>query len=316
MSRLPQVTTEAQLRCVRNDPSQWLPAARDITRVHGPAELEVLPFATGTNLVAALGSELILKIFPPFLRRQFLAERASLRALSGRLAVATPELLHEGERDGWFYLIMTRLGGVAASEVWPEMPEGEKLSLLAALGRVIAEVHRVPPGELLRLGPGWDRFLKTQIAGCRTRHERLGLPAPLLAGLDDLLREAAVLLPQRPLPVILTGEYIPENFLVEREGGGWRVSGLFDFGDVMAGFGEYDLLGPSAFMVAGNSARVRALFAGYGFAASDITWQLKRRLLMLMMLHQASDPVRHICIPDWPSKVRDFDQLQALIWPD
>jgi len=32
--------------------------------------------------------------------------------------------------------------------------------------------------------------------------------------------------------VILTGEYIPENLLLSSEAGNWRLSGLFDFGDV------------------------------------------------------------------------------------
>jgi aminoglycoside/choline kinase family phosphotransferase len=36
-------------------------------------------------------------------------------------------------------------------------------------------------------------------------------------------------------PVILTGEYIPENFLLSRDGGGWHLAGLIDFGDVMTG---------------------------------------------------------------------------------
>ena len=43
---------------------------------------------------------------------------------------------------------------------------------------------------------------------------------------------------------------------------GWRLSGLIDFGDVMTGRGEYDLLGPSAFMAAGMPRRVQSLFDG------------------------------------------------------
>ncbi|UFZ02868.1 aminoglycoside 3'-phosphotransferase/choline kinase family protein [Bradyrhizobium ontarionense] len=317
MMALPPVADGAQLQRLRADEAGWLPAGRDIAVAHGYGDARLVAFAAGTNLVAALNDGLILKVFPPFHRGKFLSERATLRVLARRLAeVATPELLHEGERDGWFYLIMTRLDGIPASDVWPQLSEPDRQHLLRQVGRVIGSVQRIPPGELLTLGPRWSDFLQAQMAGCHARHQRLGLPQTLLAGLDDLLQEAAVLLPPNPQPVILTGEYIPENFLVEREGGGWRVSGLFDFGDVMAGFGEYDLLGPSAFMAAGHPGRVRALFEGYGFAPADISWQLKRRLLALMMLHQASDPVRHICIPDWPSKVRDFDELQALIWPD
>ena len=66
--------------------------------------------------------------------------------------------------------------------------------------------------------------------------------------------------------MILTGEYIPENFLLEPRRRGWGLSGLFDFGDVMTGWGEYDLLGPSAFMTAGMPRRVRSLFEGFGYS--------------------------------------------------
>ncbi|MGJ5065889.1 aminoglycoside phosphotransferase family protein [Bradyrhizobium oligotrophicum] len=317
MGRLPDITAGAELRGLRADVTAWLPVARDIVRRHGCEHPGLTPFAAGTNLVAGIGGELILKLFPSFHQRQFCSERSTLRVLAGRLkVVATPELLHEGEWDDWTYLIMTRLDGIPAAEVWPGLDERAKESLLRDVGRLVAEVQLVPPGELHATGPRWSDFLDAQFAGCRARHQRLGLPEALLAGLDDLLREAVALLPREPRPVILTGEYIPENFLVSRQGDDWRISGLFDFGDVMTGFGEYDLLGPSAFMAAGHPGRVRALFDGYGFAPADITWQLKRRLLALMLLHQASDPVRHICIPDWPSRVRNFDQLQALIWPD
>ena len=96
--------------------------------------------------------------------------------------------------------------------------------------------------------------MRGQIEGCRARHERLGLPQKFLDGLDELLRDAATLIALDRPPVILTGEYIPENFLLSRDGAGWHVAGLFDFGDVMTGRGEYDLLGPSAFMTAGHAA--------------------------------------------------------------
>ena len=210
---------------------------------------------------------------------------------------------------------MTRLSGELASDVWPAMAERAKESLLRQLGETIAEVQRAPVGELADIKPDWASFMQGQIAGCRARHQRLGLPDKLVAGLDALLREAPDLIPLQSPPVILTGEYIPENFLVSRRGDDWLVSGLFDFGDVLTGWGEYDLLGPSAFMAAGHAGRVRSLLAGFGYALADINGRMKRRLLMLMLLHRASDPLRHICIADWPSKVRNLEELQELIWP-
>ena len=267
------------------------------------------------TLSSVLAIELILKLFPPILRGQFISERASLRQLRGRLSLPIPEILFEGERDGWPYLIITRLSGVVGSEVWPKLPEDQKERLLAQIGATIAEVQRAPLGELASIEPQWGQFISRQIDGCRARHERLGMSRKFLDGFDDILRDAATLIPLDKPPVILTGEYIPENFLLSQEGTGWRLSGLFDFGDVMTGWGEYDLLGPSAFMAAGNPRRMRSLFEGFGYAAADIDPAMKRRLMALMLLHRASDPVRQICIEGWQDKAGNLSELQDLLWP-
>ncbi len=74
-------------------------------------------------------------------------------------------------------------------------------------------------------------------------------------------------------PVILIGEYIPENFLLACDDGDWSLAGLFDFGDVKAGWRDYDLLGPSAFMAAGRPGRVRSLLEGFGYAKPDYRTQ-------------------------------------------
>lgn len=313
---LPPFTDYEPFRPWRADPSQWLPIARDIARSHGLACTAPHIFATGTNLVLALDEKLILKIFPPFLRGQFDSERMTLAQLRGQIRVPVPETVVEGERDGWPYLVITRLGGVLGAEAWPSLPEQDKERVLADIGETIAEVQRVSAGDLARIEPGWDAFLRGQIEGCRARHVRLGLPAKFVDGIDHLLRgTAASLMALDGPPVILTGEYIPENFLLSRRASGWRLAGLIDFGDVMTGRGEYDLLGPSAFMTAGVPRRVRSLFEGFGYSAADITPDLKRRLMALMLLHRFSDPVRHICIEGWQDNAADLHELQDLIWP-
>jgi hygromycin-B 7''-O-kinase len=313
---LPAFTDYERFRAWHADPAQWLPIALDIARCHGLACAAPHVFSTGTNVVVALDEKLILKIFPPFLRPQFVSERGSLAQLRGQLRIAIPEIVVEGERDGWPYLIITRLPGILGVQAWPSLPEADKERVLAEIGETIAEVQRAPVGALARIEPGWDHFMRRQIAGCRARHTRLGLPQKFLDGLDDLLRDAAALTALEGPAVILTGEYIPENFLLNRDdGSNWRLAGLIDFGDVMTGRGEYDLLGPSAFMTAGMPRRVRSLFEGFGYSAADITPDLKRRLMALMLLHRASDPVRHICIEGWQQKAADLHELQDLLWP-
>ena len=315
MHRLPTFSAIAAYHAWRAEPSRWLPAALDIARAHKLPHGDPHPFRTGTNLVVALDEKLILKIFPPLLRAQFISERASLSQLGGRLGIAVPDIVTEGERDGWPYLVITRLPGVLGSEAWPGMPERDRERVLGQIGETIAEVQRAPLGDLASIEPRWNNFIRGQIEGCRARHTRLGLPRKFLDGLDAFLAAATPLIPMNAPPVILVGEYIPENFLLGQDAGGWRLSGLFDFGDVLTGWGEYDLLGPSAFMTAGIAPRVRSLFAGFGTSPAEFGPELKRRLMALMLLHRASDLVGHLRIDRWQDKAGDLFELAELLWP-
>ncbi len=195
MHSLPSLTNFEAFQAWRADGSQCLSAALDIARSHGLSHADPRLFSTGTNLVVGLDDRLILKIFPPFLRSQFVSERISLAQLRGRLSVPVPEIVLEGERDQWPYLVITRLPGMIGKEAWPALPENQKERVLARIGETIAEVQRVPVGDLSGIEPRWRQFMSKQIEGCRARHERLGLPQKYLDGLDELLRDAAALIP-------------------------------------------------------------------------------------------------------------------------
>ena len=315
MPSLPDFPDIAAYHVWRKEPSRWLPAALAIARAHQLAHAEPHPFRTGTNLVVALDDKLILKIFPPLLRAQFVSERASLSQLRGRLGVAVPEIVAQGEREGWPYLVITRLEGVLGSDVWSGMPEPDKERVLRQIGETVACVQRAPLGDLALIEPRWESFMRKQIEGCRARHTRLGLPRKFLDGLDQFLAASTPLIPMDAPPVILVGEYIPENFLLSQDARGWQLSGLFDFGDVLAGWGEYDLLGPSAFMTAGVAPRVRSLLDGFGYSSAAFGSPLQQRLMALMLLHRASDLVGHIRITGWQDRARDFFELAELLWP-
>jgi hygromycin-B 7''-O-kinase len=315
MHSLPSVETIEAFKAWRADASRCLPAALDIARTLGLPHGDPHLFATGTNLVVALDDKLVLKVFPPLLRHQFASERSSLSQLRGRISVPVPEIVLEGERDRWPYLVVTRLNGTIGAQAWPALAEDQKERLLRRIGETIAEVQRVPVGEMSDIEPRWDQFIPRQIAGCRARHQRLGLAQKYLDGLDGFLRDAAQLIPMDAPPVILTGEYIPENFLLSCEGGQWQLAGLIDFGDVFTGWREYDLLGPSTFMAAGMPRRVRSLLQGFGYTRADMTPALTRRLMALSLLHRASDLNRQMCIEDWQQKAGDLYELERLLWP-
>ena len=130
MHPLPDLPDIAAYHAWRADPARWLPIAADIARHHSLPGSTLHVFPTGTNLVVALDHALVLKIFPPQLRHQFVSERAALTRLSGRLSIAIPGIVLEGERDHWPYLVLTRVAGTGGNEMWPGLAEDEKERVL------------------------------------------------------------------------------------------------------------------------------------------------------------------------------------------
>ena len=84
MTALPGLADFEAFRTWRADASRWLPVALDIARSHGLKPATPHIFTTGTNLVIGLGDDLILKIFPPIYRGQFV--RTKLAGVASRPA--------------------------------------------------------------------------------------------------------------------------------------------------------------------------------------------------------------------------------------
>ena len=267
----------------------------------------VVQMETGTVLVALLGSNHVLKLYPPFLRDHHAFECAMLARVGGRLQVPTPVLLESGQCDGWPWLLMTQLHGEPLTATWPALEEDAKCRLLSALGALAAEVHALPVGEMGQHSPVWTDFIAAQRRRClmhhTPRHARVGLRAHLLEQLETFVAG--------PLPegrnVMLTGEYTPMN-LLSRQGQLW---GMFDFGDGLVGPREYDWLGPLAFLAAGHAARCDAFFSGYGV---DPDASQRLALMRLLLLHRYSNLPAQIAHPQWQA-TRSFEELTALIWP-
>jgi hygromycin-B 7''-O-kinase len=299
----------------RLDVDPWREAVREVCEAHGIAFQEPAPFADGSNLIAAVGQRVVVKIFPPFHRHQWESEHRVLAHLGGRVRVPIPELVASGVRDdGWTYVILGKLPGTTLERIWPACSLQEKADLLAHIGAMIAEVHSVPVGELAGLEPAWSGFLAKQAARCRARHERLGMPRWFVEGVETFVEEAMPLLPSTFAPVILTGEYTPFNLLVEQGEGRWGFSGMIDFGDSMVGFREYDLLGPCVFLAQGVPDLLRSLLRGHGYSDSELDESLRRRLMLLQVLHRYSNFRFQVRIDGWESRATSFEALEELMF--
>jgi hygromycin-B 7''-O-kinase len=123
MVELPEIAIETDFERWWSRPDQWLPLVNDIAREAGINPGSLSQFGNSTNLVIDLDDRLILKLFPPIYRTQFISERNALRYLAGKMDVPIPSIEAEGERNGWGWLIITRLDGIVGSIAWPLLPE-------------------------------------------------------------------------------------------------------------------------------------------------------------------------------------------------
>jgi hygromycin-B 7''-O-kinase len=300
---------------LRKDPERWLPALADLAAAQGFAG-PLRPCGLGSNLVCRVGDDRLLKLFPPIHRDQFLAEHAVLAHLALHPpGIAVPDLLSAGERDGWTWIAMTHLPGTPLETLWPDLSEPERWFLLERLGEILARFQEVPVDGISALEPPWERFLPAQEVACRARQTQVKTPARLVSDLGRYLAATQDALPASFPPVLLTGEWTPENLLVSRRAGGWAFTGMVDFADALVGFAEYDLLGPCVFLAAGDAERQRRFFAGYGYGPGELTAALRRRLLRLLLLHRYSHPPAQIRIQGWTERVSDLDELERLVWP-
>jgi hygromycin-B 7''-O-kinase len=143
-------------------------------------------FAVGSRPVYASGN-LVLKLFPPVDLTGCRVEAGVLAAVQGKLPTPTPRVLATGEHDGWGYLLMSRLSGVALDTVWDRVPTRERDGLAGQLGETVAALHQLPLPDIPAWWPAdWPAFVAQQRAECVSEQRSYGLPeAWRLSGLID-----------------------------------------------------------------------------------------------------------------------------------
>jgi hypothetical protein len=118
----------AEFDALQEDPARWIEVVSALGARYSTAP--AVPAGEGTVLVALLGCELVIKLYPPFLRDHFAFERAMLAYLHGRLSLPTPRLVDSAEHAGWPFLVMTRLTGTPLDCVWPSLRQAERCAVL------------------------------------------------------------------------------------------------------------------------------------------------------------------------------------------
>jgi hygromycin-B 7''-O-kinase len=248
------------------------------------------------------------------LRDGFRRERAALETVQGRLSIATPEILHEGEIEGRPYLIMSRLAGQLSLQVWADLNNSERLSVMVQLGRVLRELHQLETDTYAQPF-AWQDFVARQRDAAISRQQACGANPEWLKRLPGYLAANLALLPQSFRAVPLHGDVHHGNLMLEQQNDQWRISGLLDFGDSLRGWSEYEFVAPGVLMMQGQAEWQRGFFREYGYRRDELDVNLRIRLMLLTILYECSDLRKYArrLAPDAQSL--SFDELERAIWP-
>jgi hygromycin-B 7''-O-kinase len=272
---------------VFNDPL-WSEIARFTCRKHGLSFDVVERAAQGESVIFLVDERYVVKIYNP--RRNGLSREK--RALEiARTSLQIPEIVAFGELENYKYLITTQLKGeLMTREKWLTLARRDQLPVLAELATGLRELHL---SESTGIDFDWDKFIAGQAATCFERQKACSVNERVLAEIPGYLEEHLRLLPTGADPVFLHGDVHFGNLRLSKEGGRWRISGLFDFADSLKGFYEYEFLAVGVLMIQGQGALQREFFRACGYRDDEINEELRKRLMLLTMFYECSDLRRY-----------------------
>jgi hygromycin-B 7''-O-kinase len=283
---LPSISTKAEYLAVLRNDEVWRPALRVIAERHGLASAALQRSAVGSHIVALADAE-VVKLYAPPWPDDFGAERRMLEHVAGRLPIATPQIVAEGQLENWPYLVLTRLEGRALDQLWPTLARTDQRRLLARTGELAAALHALP---LLASADdpatGWADFVALRKQKLAQKHADDGLSAAWIEQIERTIAALPALVRGADELACLHTDMQPGNLLVRSVGDRLELSGLFDFGDAMLGAREHELIAPAAFMAALVPGGFRALLRGYGYAKPELDAELTGRLTGHLLLQR------------------------------
>lgn len=309
---------------IHTDVGYWRPVVRQIGQDTGTAAANVVEASyPGTCAVFVVDRQVVVKIYPPFLRRDFRRELEVYQLLGGYSAIPLPYLLAQGVYAGeeeWPYLVLQFRPGQPIRELYPLLAPMNKEAIGRHLGRIICAIHDAPLTSLQHFDTrpsAWADFIAQRRAACPDElRQQTSLPESVIAEVPGFLAAAGPLVASDFRPRLLHADLTEDHLLLERQGREWRIAALIDLADAEVGAPEYEWVA-LWFSLCG---RDRAMFTAT-LHAYDPTIRLDETFCQRMMAHTLlhrfgagiiADAVkRHDAQP-----FNDLAGLQEWLWND
>lgn len=289
----------------------WLEVAADICRTEQLTFERLTRAEHGENIVILVDEEFVIKIYTPK-KKGFNRERAALEFAQGKTSLPIPQLVAQGEIEGFYYLVTDRLPGQQLLRPeWLTLERSAQVSLLTQLAHGLRELHS---NDAADVHFDWHKFVKIQVNSVIERQRAEGGNPEWTKSLPAYLDNYLLLLPKHPPTVFLHGDVHFGNIRVTADGGSPVISGLFDFADSLKGFHEYEFVAIGVLMIQGQGDLQREFFRAYGYRDADIDISLRRRLMLLTILYEHSSLRRYAERLGPGSERLSLEELEKAIW--
>lgn len=159
----------------------------------------------------------------------------------------------------------------------------------------------------------WAEFVADRAETFIERQIAREVNPKIIEQLPKYIEDSLSLVPRKPV-VFLHGDVHLGNILFDKLGPLPEIAGLFDWADSRVGWHEYDMLAVGVLILQGERELQREFFRAYGYADADLTVEMRRRMMMLMMLYETAD-LRRYAMRLHPDAVElDLYQLEKAIW--
>ena len=289
----------------------WLEIAEDICRREEIRFKNLTRAEHGENIVVLVDDEFVLKIYTPK-KNGFNRERAALEFVQGRTTLPIPQLVSQGEIEGFFYIIVDRLPGRSLLRTeWLTLSQPAQVGLLTQLAYGLKELHSYDASEI---HCDWHEFLDIQVESVIERQRAEGGNPEWLDALPKYLESYLPLLPKHPPSVFMHGDVHFGNLRVTEDTQRPVISGLFDFADSLTGLHEYEFVAIGVLMIQGQGELQREFFRAYGYMDSEIDAELRRRMMLLTILYEHSNLRRYAERLGPGSERLTLEELEKAIW--
>lgn len=201
----------------------------------------------GSHVFYRVGSVWI-KLMAPLFSGDMKFEISGLRAVQNKLSVPTPQILFEGDLEGWKYVVLSHVEGTPVRSLWSTLTVDQKVNLTTQMAIVTQEFKRVLPDDTIQSRFHWNDFIKSQYKNMESIQAGKDLNEPWLKNVKAFISEYDLSEFQTSTPVFLHADLTSDHFLITED----KVLGVIDFVDCQVGHPDYELLAPVGFIFKGQ----------------------------------------------------------------